>query len=79
MRTRPVKLNEPKPGSLKFAAMKIGISLPMVYKLIKAGKLRSYKVGRAHRVRPEAIEACLAQLEHESATGGEPNRVRLLC
>ena len=32
-------------------------------KLIKAGKLRSYKVGRAHRVRPEATEACLALLK----------------
>jgi len=79
MRTRTAKLKEPKPGSLKFAAMRIGVSLPMVYRLIKAGKLRSYKVGRAHRVRPEAIDACLALLERESATESEPNRARLLC
>ena len=55
-----------KPGSLKYAAAKIGVSLPTVYRLIEAGKLRSYHIGRAHRVSPESIADCLALLEREN-------------
>ena len=55
-----------KPGSLKYAAAKLGVSLPMVYRLIEAGKLRSYHIGRAHRVSPESIADCIALLERES-------------
>ena len=55
-----------KPGSLKYAAAKLGVSLPMVYRLIEAGKLRSYHIGRAHRVSPESIADCIASLERES-------------
>jgi len=35
-----------KVGSLKYAAMKIGCSLPTLYDLIQGGKLRSYHIGR---------------------------------
>ena len=37
---------EAKVGSLKYAAMKIGCSLPTLYDLIQGGKLRSYHIGR---------------------------------
>ena len=55
-----------KPGSLKYAAAKLGVSLPMVYRLIEAGKVRSYHIGRAYRVSPESIADCIALLERES-------------
>lgn len=57
----------PRPGSLKYAAAKIGCSLPMLYELIAAGKLRSYHIGRAHRVSDQAIADCITLLERESA------------
>ena len=57
-----------KPNSIPRAACRIGISVPIVYRLIDAGKLRSYKIGRAHRVSDEAISDCIALLERESAT-----------
>jgi excisionase family DNA binding protein len=57
----------PRPGSLKRAAEQLGISLPSVYVLIRSGKLRTYHVGRAHRVSDEAIRECVALLERESA------------
>jgi excisionase family DNA binding protein len=59
--------NRPKPGSLKYAAAQIGCSLPTLYELIAAGKLRSYHIGRAHRVGEQAIADCIALLEQESA------------
>jgi excisionase family DNA binding protein len=59
----------PRPGSLKAAAVAIGVSLPTLYKLIDGGKLRTYHVGRAHRVSAEAIAECIKQLEGESAQG----------
>lgn len=60
----------PKPGSLSAAARKLGVSLPTLYDLIKAGKLRTYHVGRAHRCSEAAIADCIAQLEAESAERG---------
>lgn len=56
-----------KPGSLKYAAAKIGVSLPTLYLLIASGKLRTYHIGRAHRVSDEAIANCIEQLEEDSA------------
>jgi excisionase family DNA binding protein len=47
--------------------MKIGCSLPTLYDLIQAGKLRSYHIGRAHRVSEQAVADCIALLERESA------------
>jgi excisionase family DNA binding protein len=60
----PVKA---KVGSLKYAALKIGCSLPKLYDLIQDGKLRSYHIGRAHRVSEQAVADCIALLERESA------------
>ncbi len=56
-----------RPGSLKYAAAKIGCSLPTLYDLIAAGKLRSYHLGRAHRVSEQAIVDCIRTLEEEGA------------
>lgn len=55
-----------RPGSLKYAAARIGVSLPILYALIKAGKLRSYHIGRAHRVSEQSIVDCIALLEREN-------------
>ena len=55
-----------RPGSLKYAAARIGVSLPILYALIKAGKLRSYHIGRAHRVSEQSIADCIALLEGEN-------------
>jgi excisionase family DNA binding protein len=68
------KAEGPKPGSLKFAANKIGCSVPTLYDLIDEGKLRSYHIGRAHRVSEQAIADCIALLERESPVG--PQAVR---
>jgi excisionase family DNA binding protein len=46
--------------------MKIGCSLPTLYDLIQGGKLRSYHIGRAHRVSEQAVADCIALLERES-------------
>ena len=71
-----------KPGSLKYAAAKIGCSLPTLYDLIATDKLRSYHIGRAHRVSEQAIADCIALLERESAQervgGGTFPRARFL-
>jgi excisionase family DNA binding protein len=56
-----------RPGSLKYAAGRIGCSLPKLYQLIDDGKLRSYHIGRAHRVSESAIDDCIALLEREDS------------
>jgi excisionase family DNA binding protein len=56
---------EPKPGSLKYAAARLGCSIPTVYQLIAEGRLRSYHFGRAHRVAEDAIRDCIELLERE--------------
>jgi excisionase family DNA binding protein len=61
-----------KPGSRAYAAAKIGCSLPTLYQLIAAGKLRSYHIGRAHRVSEQAILDCISLLERENP----PNAAR---
>lgn len=62
------KANSPaKPCSLSNAAARLGCSLPTVYELIGAGTLRSYHIGRAHRVSEEAITDCIRALEAQSA------------
>jgi excisionase family DNA binding protein len=75
------KETTPKPGSLKHAAAKIGCSVPTLYDLIEAGKLRSYHIGRAHRVSEQAIADCIALLERENqerAVVGTLPRTRFL-
>ena len=54
-----------RPGSRAYAAAKLGCSLPTLYQLIAAGKLRSYHIGRAHRVSEQAILDCISLLERE--------------
>jgi excisionase family DNA binding protein len=58
--------HEPKTGSLRHAAARLGCSIPTVYQLIAAGKLRSYRIGRARRVSDDAIRDCVDLLERES-------------
>ena len=57
----------PKAGSLKHAAARLGCSVPMVYELIRLGKLRDYHIGRAHRVSDDALTDCIRLLETETA------------
>lgn len=57
----------PKPGTLSHAAARLHCTLPTVYELIRAGKLRTYHLGRAHRVSDAAITDCIALLEQETA------------
>jgi len=64
---RPAGTVTAKVGSLKYAALKISCSLPTLYDLIQGGKLRSYHIGRAHRVSEQAVADCIALLEQESA------------
>ena len=59
---------DPKRGTLKHAAREIGVSLPTLYELIAAGKLRTYHVGRAHRVSDVAIADCISLLENDSGS-----------
>lgn len=61
--------NAAGPASLRAAAVRIGVSLPTLYKLIGRGKLRTYHIGRAHRVSAEAVRDCIALLEQESCAG----------
>jgi excisionase family DNA binding protein len=57
----------PRRGTLAYAGERLGqISLPTVYKLIREGKLRTFKIGRAHRVSDQAIADCIALLESET-------------
>lgn len=61
----------PAPGSLQHAAYRIGITVPTLYKLIYAGKLRTYYVGRRRLVSDQAIEDCVQLLEAETAERGQ--------
>lgn len=44
---------------------RLNISHPTGYRLINAGKLRSFKIGRKRYTTPEAIDDCIAALERE--------------
>jgi excisionase family DNA binding protein len=67
LQRRPEGTVTAKVGSLKYAATKLACGVPKLYDLIDAGKLRSYHIGRAHRVSEQAIADCIALLERESA------------
>lgn len=56
-----------RPNSIPGAARELGLSVPTVYRLIADGRLRSYRVGRAHRVADQAVRDCIALLEREAA------------
>src|SRR5215469_2213719 len=64
-----------KPGSRAYAAAKIGCSLPTLYQLIATGKLRSYHIGRAHRISEQAILDCISLLESEDASNAGSGQV----
>ncbi|MEX2342799.1 MAG: helix-turn-helix domain-containing protein [Steroidobacteraceae bacterium] len=55
----------PKPGSMPYAARRIGVSTPTAYKLVREGKLRAAKCGRRTLVSDAAIADCLALLERD--------------
>lgn len=54
-------------GRIPHAARRLAVSIPTTYRLIAEGKLRSYKIGRAHRVSDLAIADCIALLEQQHA------------
>ena len=58
-----------RPDSIQHAAAKLGVSIPTVYQLIKARKLRVYRIGRAIRVTDEAIAECICELEADTRAG----------
>lgn len=49
------------------AAEWFGVTPPTIYKLISAGKLRTFKVGRRRFTTDEALEQCRKQLEREAS------------
>jgi excisionase family DNA binding protein len=59
-----------RPGSMPYAAAKLGVSLPTAYKLAREGRLRTYQIGRARRCTDDAIAQCIALLEAETRTRG---------
>lgn len=50
------------PRTINEAARALGVCRWTVYALIRRGKLRSYKVGRARRTRDSWIRDCIEQL-----------------
>jgi excisionase family DNA binding protein len=60
----------PKPGTVDHAAHRLRLSVPTTYRLLKEGKLRAFKVGRATRITDQAIDDCIALLERESPWHG---------
>ncbi len=63
----------PRPGSVPYAAQRLGCTAPVVYAYIKSGKLRHYRVSMRPgskgdiRITNEAIADCIAELEREAA------------
>jgi excisionase family DNA binding protein len=57
-------------------AKKLRISARMVYKLVEAGKLRSYKIGSAIRISDEQLQAYLAGCEVRWTSNEAPTRLR---
>jgi excisionase family DNA binding protein len=55
-----------RPGSIPYAAAKLAISVPSVYRLIREKKLRIYRIGRAVRISDSAIADCIRKLEEEA-------------
>lgn len=55
-----------KQFTLAYAGARLGASLPTVYRLIRDGKLRTYKIGaKGRRISDQAIADCIALLEAE--------------
>ncbi|NVZ10647.1 helix-turn-helix domain-containing protein [Allochromatium humboldtianum] len=53
--------------TIEDAAKTLGIAKSTAYKLISRGELRTFKIGRARRVTPDAIEDCIKRLESRAA------------
>jgi excisionase family DNA binding protein len=49
------------------AARLLGVGRTMVYELMRAGRLRSVKIGGARRITPSALADLVADLERECA------------
>lgn len=60
-----MKRETAKPGSVPYAGERLGISIPTVYRLMREGRLRAFKIGRATRISDQAISDCIATLERE--------------
>lgn len=56
-----------RPHTVEWAAEQLGVSVPIVYRLISAQKLRSYKVGKCRRISAAAVAECIRALEAETA------------
>ena len=55
-----------KPFTIQYACAKLGASAPIVYRLIREKKLKTYMVGKkGRRVSDKAIADCIALLESE--------------
>jgi len=48
-----------------------------IYDLIRSGQLESIQVGRSRRVSVEAVDACVARLREEAASGVQQSGVRI--
>ena len=60
-----MKAKAPKRFTVGYAAQRLSISIPLVYKLLNEGHLRAFKVGRATRITDAAIDECIKTLERE--------------
>ncbi len=48
--------------TVKDVRERLGVSEPMVYKLLTTGKIPSYKVGRILRIEPKDVDNYLARV-----------------
>lgn len=63
-----VSKKQPPPyGTIAYAAHRLGLSRPTIYRLIESGHLATYKIGRAHRTTDAALDQCVARLMQENA------------
>jgi len=63
-----IKPKNLKPFTVQWAAAQLGVSVPVVYKFVAQGKLRTYKIGlKGRRVSEEAVRDCIRALEAETA------------
>jgi excisionase family DNA binding protein len=61
----------PPYGTIAYAAHRLGLSRPTIYRLIDSGHLATYKIGRAHRTTDAAIDKCVERLMSEEASRRE--------
>ena len=61
-------------GTVPWAAQQLHISLPLAYKLIHDGKLKSLKMGWARRITQTQLDECIALLEAEASADAAARR-----